>query len=91
MYTIVITNTVRQGCSEQYKEVSKRFMNEMSQLPGCLRAEVWQDRDDECQILNVITWQTEEASKADNGSLFLKYKAELKPYFVTNTTKTYSL
>lgn len=89
MYIIVISNTVKEGFAEDYKKASVCFMNEMKTLPGLIDAQVWQDKSDQNQILNVIIWESEEASKADDGSLFMKYKPELKPYFLTNTTKTY--
>lgn len=89
MYIIVIKNTAKEGFAQEYREASVRFMNEMKRLPGLIDAQVWQDNNDQNQILNVIFWESEEAAKADDGSLFMKYKPELKPYFVTNTTQTY--
>ncbi|MBR3359188.1 MAG: antibiotic biosynthesis monooxygenase [Solobacterium sp.] len=89
MYIIVIKNTAKEGFAQEYREASVRFMNEMKRLPGLIDAQVWQDNNDQNQILNVIFWESEEAAKADDGSLFIKYKPELKPYFVTNTTQTY--
>ncbi|MCR4951875.1 MAG: antibiotic biosynthesis monooxygenase [Solobacterium sp.] len=89
MYIIVIKNTAKEGFAQEYREASVRFMNEMKSLPGLIDAQVWQDNNDQNQILNVIFWESEEAAKADDGSLFMKYKPELKPYFVTNTTQTY--
>lgn len=89
MYIIVIKNTAKEGFAQEYREASVRFMNEMKSLPGLIDAQVWQDNNDQNQILNVIFWESKEAAKADDGSLFMKYKPELKPYFVTNTTQTY--
>ena len=90
MYIVVIENTAKKDCFEEYRQASCRFMNEMKTVPGVIDAKVWQDRSNPEQILNVIIWESEDMAKADDGSLFLKYKPELKPYFVTNVTRTFS-
>ncbi len=90
MYIVVIENTAKKDCIEEYKLASQKFMNEMKTLPGMIDAEVWQDNTHSEQILNVMLWDSQEASKIDDGSVFLKHKSELKPYFVTNTMRTYS-
>ncbi len=89
MYIVVIENTVKQDSIEKYAEVSTRFMNEMKTLPGMMDALVWKDEHNPSQILNVMMWESKDASKADDGSIFLKYKAELRPYFITNTSRTF--
>ena len=90
MYIVVIENTAKKDCHEEYRLASCRFMNEMKEVPGVIDAKVWQDRNNPEQILNVIVWESEAMAKSNDGSLFLKYKPELKPYFETNTTRTFS-
>ena len=77
----------KKDCHEEYRLASCRFMNEMKEVPGRHRREGMAGPE---QILNVIIWESEAMAKSNDGSLFLKYKPELKPYFETNTTRTFS-
>lgn len=91
MYIVMITNTVKAGSEEAYKKGSAAFMEEMKTVEGCLNTQVWQNSTDSCEIVNVLVWQSEEAAKADDGSVFMKHKPQLRPHFVTNTVQTYTL
>lgn len=89
MYIVVIKNKVKENCEEAYYEVSKRFAEDMKQVEGCQDAYVLKSLEQKDVIVNVEHWASKEAKEADNGSVFLKYKSELKPLFLSNSAEEY--
>lgn len=91
MYYVLIKNIAKEGKTEEYAEVSKRFGAQMEQLPGCVRFEVIRSEQEPAMIANLICWESREAAQADDGSTFLAFKPELKPLFESNTTETFEV
>ena len=89
MYVCVVKNITKQGCADAYYEVTKRFAQEMKNVDGCIDAFVLKSLSNPCEIVNVEYWQSKEKKEADDGSVFLKYKPELKPLFISNTSEEY--
>ncbi len=89
MYIVVIKNKVKENCEEAYFEVSKRFAEDMKKVEGCSDAYVLKSLDEKDVIVNVEHWVSKSAKDADDGSVFLKYKPELKPLFLSNTAEEY--
>lgn len=91
MYCVLIKNVAKEGKSEEYAEASLRFAAEMRKLPGCLSFDVLRSDQDDSVIANLITWESREAAAADDGSVFLAFKPQLKPLLVSNTVETFEV
>ena len=89
MYIIMIKNIAKEGMETEYKNVSIQMMEDMKSLEGCIDARVLQSEENPNVIVDEIIWKSKDASKIDDGSIFMKYKPQLKPLFVSNTTETY--
>ncbi len=89
MYIVVVKNKVKENCVEAYYEVSKRFAEDMKSVKGCKDAYVLKSLNNPDEITNVEHWESKEAKEADDGSVFLKYKPELKPLFLSNSAEEY--
>ena len=86
---VLIKNVTRPGMADAYAEVSRRFGREMEELPGCRGFEVLRSDQEPEVVANLICWESSEAVRADDGSTFLRFKPELKPLFVSDTTETF--
>lgn len=91
MFVQMITNTAKAGHENAYLAASQRFAADMGTVQGCVASYVWQAVDDSAVVVNVNLWESAEACAADDGSVFLAHKAELKPHFAGNVTTTYEV
>ena len=89
MYIVMVRNIAKEGMEAEYMDVSKKMMDDMKKLKGCVDARVLQAEENASIIIDEIVWEDKEASKIDDGSVFLKYKPQLRPLFVKNTTETF--
>lgn len=89
MYICVVKNLTKQGYTDAYYQVAKRFAQDMKSVDGCIDAYVLKSLSNSNEILNVEYWNSKEKKEQDDGSVFLKYKPELKPLFVSNTLEEY--
>lgn len=89
MYICVVKNVAKEGCADAYYAASKRFAQDMKSVDGCVDAYVLKSLSNPNEILNVEYWDSKEKKEQDDGSVFLKYKPELRPLFVSNTLEEY--
>lgn len=91
MYAVIIRNKVRPGMRGRYVEVSQRFAAEMRKLSGLHDFRVLVSDDDKDTVVDLLLWESREAAAADDGSVFLSFKPELKPLFESNVTETFEV
>ena len=89
MYIVMVRNIAKEGMETEYRDISKRMMEEMKELEGCVDARVLQAEEQASVIIDEIVWEDKEGSRIDDGSIFMKYKSQLKPLFLKNTTETF--
>ncbi|MDO4467529.1 MAG: antibiotic biosynthesis monooxygenase family protein [Bacillota bacterium] len=85
---VLIKNKVRLEGKKVYIEASKKMAKETEKVDGCISSTVLLS-DVEDEVINLEVWKSKEAFDKYDGSAFLKYKAELKPNFLGNTTEIF--
>lgn len=86
MYIVITKNIVKEDGIKDYIEVSKKFVEDTAKQEGCIEAMVGRDKSINNCVVNFEKWKSKEAFEAYDGSAFLKYKAELKKNFISNTS-----
>lgn len=86
---VVITNKVKLEGKNAYIEASKKMAKETEEVEGCICSKVLLS-DVEDEVINLEVWESKEKFDQYDKSAFFKYKAELKPNFLGNTTKIYN-
>ncbi|WP_160689564.1 antibiotic biosynthesis monooxygenase [Clostridium sp. C2-6-12] len=89
----IINNYLKEGCKEEYLEVTKRFAKDMLENEkGCTSFEIYEDEQLKDNVIMVIKWESEEDLKNhQSGPMFPKYKPEFKPLFIKNEVQVYNL
>lgn len=91
MFICVIKNEVQENHIQDYIKVTKQFADEIKNIPGCIKTIVLQDMVNKNVVVNVEIWDSQESKEKDSGNIFKKYKPELKKYFLSNQTETYTI
>lgn len=86
MYLVIVKNIVKEDGINDYIETSKKFAEDTSNIKGCLGSEVYKEVNTSNCVVNIERWENKEVFEAYDGSIFLKYKEELKKNFINNTT-----
>lgn len=89
MFVVLVKNKVELECLSDYIQVSKKFAQDMNNVEGCTMAKVLTSSTEKDIVTNLEIWESKEAYDKYDGSIFLKYKPELKKGFLGNTTETY--
>lgn len=83
----IVKNTIKDGCEKEYIAGAKALSADQKLVPGCLTAGVYKTGK-ENEIVIMTGWESTEAMNSEAaGQAFLKNKADLKPYFLANTTE----
>ncbi|WP_315110719.1 antibiotic biosynthesis monooxygenase family protein [Clostridium intestinale] len=91
MFVVIVKNKVKVEGKEEYIDVSRKFASDMTKVDGCIDAKVLVSNQEEDVVLNYELWESEEVFKKYDGSVFLKYKPELREYFIGNITETFEV
>ncbi len=91
MFVVIIKNKVNLSGKKEYIDESLLFAQDMEKVNGCMHSYVLESNDQEDIVVNLEMWESKEAYDKYDGSVFLKHKAKLKPYFLGNTTETYNV
>ncbi|BBD42596.1 hypothetical protein [Streptococcus anginosus] len=75
----IVENILKEGRELEYISIAKKFTRDLSQLGSVNFSKVY--RNDE-KVYIVTDWSNYDADA--EMELFLKYKAEMKPLFVSN-------
>ena len=86
MYIVITKNVVKEDGINDYIGVSKKFAEDTKKQEGCIDAIVCRDIKETNCVVNIETWECKEVFDAYDGNVFLKYKAELKRNFISNTS-----
>lgn len=89
MYLCLIKNKVCPEHIQQYIEAARAFAQDTKTVKGCIDAYIMQDAQNEDIIVNVELWKSKEDKDQDDGSVFLKHKPNLRPFFLGNEFEAY--
>lgn len=90
MYICLIKNKVSPDHITEYLEGAKAFAEDMKSVDGCVDAYIMQSDLDKDIVVNVEVWRSKEDKTNDDGSVFLKHKPNLRPYFLGNEFESYN-
>lgn len=88
MIVSIVRNRVKAEGISEYIDIASRFMQDMRLVEGCINAYLLRDEKQKNVIINMVVWQSQEYMEKGEGNVFLKYKAELKKYFLGNESET---
>ena len=91
MFAVIVRNKVNVEGKQEYIEISKKFAKEMVQVEGCIESKVLVSNLEQDSVINFELWRSEADFQNYNGEIFLKYKPELKKYFLGNETETFKM
>ena len=79
---VVVNVSVRPDAVSEFAELVQRTMVGPTQaVPGCIRYELWQDRDDPARFAIIEEWESEDAHSSHLASEWLQpVIASLQPY-----------
>lgn len=87
MITQIITNHIKEGHKSEYIAVSKAFCAAMVENEGALEATVYEVKDAENDVVNIVRWNSEaEADALLASETFRKFVPQLSAYFNGNET-----
>ena len=75
----IVENTLKEGKESEYFSVAKQFTNDLCQLENVKSSKVYFNGK---KVFIITDWNSYDESK--EMELFLKYKSEMKPLFVSN-------
>ena len=91
MYICLIKNKVSSNHIQEYLEGAKAFAHDMKLVDGCINTYIMQDDLQKDIVVNVEIWKSKKDKDKDDGSVFLKHKSNLRPYFISNEIETYNI
>lgn len=75
----IVENTLKEGRELEYTSIAKRFTRDLSQLDSVNFSKVYRN---DGKVYIVTDWSNYDADA--EMELFLKYKSEMRPLFVSN-------
>ncbi|WP_298840349.1 putative quinol monooxygenase [Clostridium sp.] len=78
MITIVAKNTIKQGKTEEFKNLAEKLINESRKEKGNVSYNLYQDSKDGNVFTFIEEWENEEIIKSHNGS---KHFTSIVPKF----------
>ncbi|MBZ2155671.1 hypothetical protein [Streptococcus anginosus] len=75
----IVENTLKEGKELEYISVAKQFTNDLNQLESVKSSKVYRNGK---KIFIITDWIFYDENR--EMELFLKYKSEMKPLFVSN-------
>lgn len=76
----IVENTLKEGKELEYISVAKQFTNDLNQLESVESSKVYRNGN---KVFIITDWIFYDESR--EIELFLKYKSEMKPLFISNT------
>lgn len=75
----IVENTLKEGKELEYISVAKQFTNDLNQLESVKSSKVYRNGN---KVFIITDWIFYDENR--EMELFLKYKSEMKPLFVSN-------